>query len=230
MRSDIHTLTYFEGHFLSDTVNPFDVLRISQGALLRLPPGKLIRWAVLRSIAKPAIKENIPLEQTLDTIVTPGRDSWDNAFVINLDFIARVALPGIFGLSGDITGLSENVKQRLRHHIAFYKQWRAFFKNSVVHLLTPVRPKEDRQGWVAFQYQQSGQKVPSLLFVYRLNDGAWRRSFCLRNLDRSGEYLVRSDDEPEVRQRYTGGELMDLGLSVELPRPNCSAVFVIDHA
>jgi alpha-galactosidase len=30
MRLDLHTLAHFDGHFLSDTVNPVDVLRITQ--------------------------------------------------------------------------------------------------------------------------------------------------------------------------------------------------------
>ncbi len=52
MRLDLASLSHFDGQFLSDTVNPVDVLRIWQGALLRLPPGQLIKWAVVRSIGQ----------------------------------------------------------------------------------------------------------------------------------------------------------------------------------
>jgi hypothetical protein len=45
MRGDLATLTHVDGHFLSDSVNPADVLRISQGAFLRLPPGRWYRLA-----------------------------------------------------------------------------------------------------------------------------------------------------------------------------------------
>ncbi len=54
MRSDLHTLSHFDGHFLSDTTEPVDVLRITQGSLLRLPPGRTSKWACLRS-AGPAV-------------------------------------------------------------------------------------------------------------------------------------------------------------------------------
>ena len=90
-----------------------------------------------------------------------------------------------------------------------------------------MRPKEDRQGWVAFQYQQTGQETPSLLFVYRLNDGAVRRSFCLENLDHFKEYTVQSEIENDVVRIYQGHDLMDIGISVDLPRPNSHAAFVI---
>ena len=71
MRLDLNTLSHFDAHFLSDNVNPWDVLRISQSALLRLPPGKISRWLVLRNIG-----EGIPLYGTEITfenrLITPA--------------------------------------------------------------------------------------------------------------------------------------------------------------
>ena len=49
MRLELNMLAHFDAHFLSDTVNPVDTLRILQGTLLRLPPGRLAHWTVLRS-------------------------------------------------------------------------------------------------------------------------------------------------------------------------------------
>ena len=114
MRLDLNTLTHFDGHFLSDAVNPVDVLRISQAAMLRLPPGQIAKWAVLRA--------------DHDEILTPGGASWNNAILADVDFVCRAALPGMFGLSGDLTGLSAEAIARVRQHIDFYKQWREFIR------------------------------------------------------------------------------------------------------
>ena len=227
LRSDLNTLAHFNGHFLSDTVNPIDALRIYQGALLRLPPGRLGRWIVLRAVGKTIPHYGRPLAQTPETLVTPGGATWAESVTVGVDFAARAALPGMLGLSGDIAGLPEETRQRLRHHIAFYKEWRAFIVGSVAHLLTPARRKEERGGWAAIQLQKPGETT-SLLFVYRLDDGAPKKWFPLCGLQAEQIYEVVNDDlADEPARSFSGRELMDSGLPVELAERNSAAVFVV---
>ena len=228
MRLDLNALARFDGHFLSDTVNPVDVLRITQGAWLRVPPGRLARWAVLRAAGRSLPRYGQPLDRAPERVLAPGSGGWEDAFVADVDFICRASLPGMFGFSGDLAGLPDEVRARLRHHAGFYKQWRRFLSASVGHLLTPVRKMSDREGWVAFQLQAADGSGTSLVMAYRLDDGAARRSFPLRELDAGHRYAVSSDDAPgEPALMLTGRELSSAGLPVELASKFSAGIYLV---
>jgi alpha-galactosidase len=228
MRSDSHTLQHFGGHFLSDTVNPFDVLRIYQGALLRALPGRWCKWLVLRSAGQVVPRYLARVEDAPETLLTPAGAVWEPSLSIDLDFAARVALCGLLGLSGDIASLSPASRERLSQHIAFYKAWREFIAGSVAHLLTPPEPKTDRSGWVAFQLSHP-QRPQHLLFVYRLDDAAERQTFYPRDLSPALTYTVRDmDQDAALHQPITGAALMQRGLDVRLPNRNRAAVLVLN--
>jgi alpha-galactosidase len=230
MRLELSSLSHFDGHFLSDTVNPMDVLRITQGALLRLPPGRLTKWAVLRPAGDGIAQYGMPLNQTPERLLTPGGAGWEEAAIASVDFIARTAMPGAFGLSGDLAGLPPGVRSRLRQHIQFFKTWREFIAASLAHLLTPVSGVDDRRGWVAFQLQKPDQSSPSLLFVYRLNDGASSRFIRLRGLDPDQAYQINAGDSTSMPAQISrGSDMMHIGLLVELAQFNSAAVFVITN-
>ena len=171
MRFDLNTLTHFDAHFLTDTVHPVDVLRIWQGALLRLPPGGIIKWAVLRSVGRTMPTYTKSLADSPVTVAAPGGALWEPSETVDLDFAAAVALPGMFGLGGDLAGLPEEAMERLAGHVAFFKQWRTTIRQSFAHLLTPPCAKEDRRGWAAVQLEHLGTG-DHLVFVYRLDDGS----------------------------------------------------------
>ncbi|MCA1809983.1 MAG: alpha-galactosidase, partial [Lentisphaerae bacterium] len=50
MRADLSSLMHYDLYFPSDTANPVDLLRIREGGFLRLPPGRTLNWAVLKSV------------------------------------------------------------------------------------------------------------------------------------------------------------------------------------
>lgn len=226
MRSDARTVAHLDNHFLSDTVAPLDVLRIYQGALLRLPPGRIGKWAVPRHVGNHVPVYGVPLADTPPAIVVPGGATWAPSMTCDIDFAARVALCGMPGFSGDLAGLTADMKQRLRHHVQFYKQWRAFIAGSVAHLLTPPAARQDGAGWVAIQLQHPDQPA-SLLFVYRLDDINATRVFCLRGLDAGQTYAVTDDAGNAAREPASGDSLMRAGLAVSLPAKHTAAVLVI---
>jgi alpha-galactosidase len=231
LRSDLNTLAHFDGHFLSDTVQPVDVLRIAQGALLRLPPGRLAKWACLRSAGRSVIPYGSTPEGAGETILAPWNAGWSTSISASVDFAARAALPGMFGLSGDLAGLPDWARDRLRHHVAFFKRWRDFIAGAVAHLLTPIRPRTDREGWIALQLQEPGGDR-SLLFVYRLDGSVPRQWIRLRGLRASQRYALSDDDRPEETPRgvSSGRALMAEGLEIELRQPFSAAVFSIEPA
>jgi hypothetical protein len=224
---NINDIRYCHGYFISDTVNPKDVLRIHQGTLLRLPPGKLIKWCVLRSVKSVIPLYGIPLEDTPESIIAPTGATWESFVKVDVDFAARIALPGMFSLGGDIASLPGWAKDRLKYSIAFYKKWKGLMLNSVAHLLTPVYPKEDGSGWAAIQLQ-SPEDTASLLFVYRLDDACHTKSFYPQELDKSRRYMVKYESSQDIQQLIvTGEQLMSEGIAVKLPNRNNAEVVII---
>jgi alpha-galactosidase len=226
MRLDLNTLSHFDGHFLSDNVNPWDMLRISQSALLRLPPGKITKWAVIRNSGKsaPIYGSKITFENRLITPAGNGA-TWNEFESVNLEFAVLAALPGAFGLSGDLASLSEKDRSTLQSYTSFYKEWREFISNSSAELLTPVKPLGDRQGWVALQLVNSVYKK-MLLFVYRLESTDDKISLKLRHINSKEKYI------PKVILNCLGkisvSEISEYGnLEIKLPETNSACCCVV---
>lgn len=216
LRQDIAACFHYDCHFISDTVNPIDVLRISQGAWLRLPPGRLARWLVLRSVGRTIPHFDKPVADSDHSVVTPGGATWIRSEKIPLDFAAQAALPGALGLSGDFTNFTPAEIKRLRWYVDFNKQWRALLTNATGYLLTRPAGLEDREGWLGFQMQSSDEST-SVLFFYHLSDGCVRKRFPLCNLNPEIKYLVRRESpEGNSEQSVMGQVLMQTGLDVEL--------------
>jgi alpha-galactosidase len=211
MRSDIQTLAHFDNHFLSDTVNPIDVLRIKQGAWLRLPPGRMSSWVVIRSVGNDVPWYSDAMgDQWPPTIITPEGAGWEMSESVNVAFAAAVTLLGMSGISGDIANLPQSARDELRRLVAFYKKWRRFICGSLGSLLTPPQPKEDRSGW-----------------VYRLYD--WRKVqvFHPQGLDPAAFYLVQREDAAGEGLRLSGEALMSHGLEVSLDHNYRAAIYSI---
>ncbi len=227
MRLDLASVSHCDAHFLSDTVNPVDVVRIGEAALLRLPPGQLTRWAVLRSAGQAIPRYTKSLADSPAAILTPCGPLWEPCELAEVDFIVAAALPGVFGLGGDLTGLPEEAIARLRDHVGFVKRWRGAIRRSDAELLTPTGRKADRQGWAALQLNDP-ESGAALLFVYRLDDGATAKRFVVQGIDAGATYEI-SWHIPAGREAKTvgGGELMSGGIEVALPARRQAAVLVI---
>jgi alpha-galactosidase len=217
MRGDLLSAARFDAHFLSDTVNPVDVLRISQGAWLRMPPGQIERWAVLRSAGQAVPAYGKRTEDSPATVLTPRGGSWDAAETVDLTFALLAAMPGVLGFSGDLAGFDAASRAVLRTGVAFHKRWRRFIRGAVAHLLTPPEPVERREGWIGVQLQdpRGGQ---SLVFVYRLGSCGAPPPMRLANLRSGTRYVLRGGfDETTAGRPLSGADLMSNGL----PWPRC---------
>jgi hypothetical protein len=203
-----------DGHFLSDSVHPVDMLRISQGAWLRLPPGRLMRWAVLRSAGKVVPRYGKRVAGSPATVLTPCGALWEPAETVDLDFALLAAMPGMLGLSGDLSSLSSEQRARVAEAVAFYKKWRHVITGAVAHLLTPPQPIKRREGWVGVQLQAPGDET-GLVFVYRLDNAGVPPPLRLRGLDPARRYTARRGfDEAGEAIECSGEQLMRDGLPV----------------
>lgn len=226
LRTELNTVGHFDGHFLTDTVNPFYVLRISQGAMLRLPPGRLTKWLSIRHYQRTTLYEN-EVKLFPESLMTSKYCCWDEIINTDLDFAARIMMTGIFGLTGDVSNLPEDIMERLAFHIAFFKKWRAFIADSIGYLLTPVEARDHETGWTAIQLQNS-QDTTSLLFVFRLKDMNTGKRIYLQGMEAARNYRIIDPDHADAEPRIlTGRELMTEGLDIRIDWINRAAVFEV---
>lgn len=232
MRGDLATLTHFDGHFLSDTVNPIDVLRIMQGAWLRLPPGRLGLWAVLRSAGHAAPRYGQSQAESPHVIIAPHGAVWEPSETVDLSFAVLVAMPGMLGFSGDLASLPPDALAELREHVAFFKTWREFITGAAGYLLTTPEPISARTGWVGFQLSNPAHAA-SLVFAYRLGVAAQSQRWLLHDLNPSMAYGVRRGIGAGANRVLSGEQLMREGLAIDIPpaggwRGNAAAVYVVE--
>ena len=185
----------------------------SQGTFLRALPGRLIRWAVMKSVS-PNESGRIPMP----TVVTPQAATWGSYESASVDYIMTSASLGMLGVSGDLASLSDEDKRRIAWHIDFYKQYRQDITSASGHLLTPIKRITQRDGWVAFQLC-SRQRDLSLIYVYHLvNDGQSVTRFRLFEVEPSAEYKISRINPEEVVSVFARGEeLCGQGLEVSFP-------------
>ncbi len=231
MRLDLNTLNHFDVHFLSDNVNPWDVLSIYQGALLRLPPGLVNKWAVMRSTGGGIVKYGLDLSQAPKGVITPEGATWDRVTSVNPDFPLKAAMNGILGISGDFSELNEEQFNKVAASIRFYKQWRGFIRSSRAFLLNKPLAKGDRSGWVGIQLQDlQGDK--NLVFIYRLEDSSNKRNFYLKGLRSHERYnisLVDADYNTKIIfEGILGDDLMRNGFLAEINERNNGAIYIVD--
>ena len=216
MRLDLNSLSHTDGHFLSDSVEPVDMLRISQGAFLRLPPGRLTRWAVLRAAPGVLPTYGRTAAESPAAILAPGGAVWEPAETVDLNFALLAAMPGMLGLSGDLAGLPDDALFRIRAHTRFYARWRTFLTGAVCHLLTPPELQSVRSGWIAFQLQQP-RRSTSLVLVYRLGVSGPMPRLQLQGLDATERYTATFGIDAAERRQMRGSELIQNGLPVPMP-------------
>jgi alpha-galactosidase len=189
MRGDLETLCHFDGHFLSDTSNPTDTLRILQGAWLRLPPGRITIWCVLRSASHVVPGWGTSVDNAPPMILVPCGAGWWDLERSDLDLALVDGMPTMMGLGGDLAGLTPEQLKRVTEAVAFYKPWRSFIARAEAHLLTPPAPIEQRDGWVGVQLRSPGADA-SLVFVYRLGNASAAPALCPVGLDAGTHYSV----------------------------------------
>lgn len=166
MRCDLGTLAAHDAHFLSDHAFPEHVVRLTQGALLHVPPGRLTKWSVLRNAGPVPDYYTLLGDRVPDSIINPVGATWDPAQTVPLDQSLVNGLLGIPGFSGNLATLAPEHKIRCREANAFYKQHRAALARSVARPLSPIQLADNRRGWVTFQLTDEHTDT-HFLYVFR---------------------------------------------------------------
>lgn len=226
MRLDLNSLTHFDGQFLSDSVDPTDVLRIFQGSLLRLPPGRMALWTVLRNAGRVIPEYGKATDSSQPVVLTPFGPVWEPCRQTKLTLAVCVGMLGMLGFSGDLAGLEPNERRQILDAVTLYKKWRTFITAASAHLLTPPQPIEQRDGWIGFQYQSPG-RAESLVYIFNLHDHADSRKFRLRTLNPETPYdVLQILPASGATRRLTGQELQEEGVDVSLPARDACLLLV----
>ena len=214
LRCDLATTLLYDLHFVSDNANPFETLRIRQGAFRRLLPGRILNWMVMQ----PEPERRTPISPG-DKVLACAAATWDEAALFPLDYVLISGLLGVPGFSGELADFPPKTLARFAEIVAFYKEHRDFFVRSQVVPLTPDDvPLTDYEALFAFQ-MQSDAAPDTLLFAFTNGfTRKARRAFRLLDLDPDRPYRVQqlfTPDAPETR--LDGRQLMQYGLVVQFP-------------
>jgi alpha-galactosidase len=214
-RVELGTMAAFDGHFLSDNITPTDAVRILQGAALRVPPGRITMWPVVRHYPGKGL-------------FAAKRHGFEEPIPSNIDFLCRICEIGMFGLSGDLASLPPETLSRLKFHVDWYKANRASIVRSSARLLTPPLPVPNDSGWVGIQTDDQTGKIHRLL-AFRFNDPESARVFRMEGLEAGKAYRLTTQDGVNLGEK-SGRELMDQGITVALPAPMTADIISLTAA
>lgn len=134
-----------------------------------------------------------------------------------LDLAAKfqVNMPGMLGLSGDISKWNARTLSVAAREIALYKKIRPMLRHATVYHLTKQANPWHPQTWQALLYvdDSTGQ---ALLFVFRGGAKSSSMNLRLRGLDRSKSYNIVSLTDPANAKVYPAGSLIYHGLEIKL--------------
>ena len=221
LRTDMNTMQHFDGHFICDNVNPYDGQNMYEQLLVRTDPTKIYQWmAVQKGADIPAyFREISNVEKTLMVPAAPGAGFADFER-IDMDFLCKLMVKGMFGISGDITTLDREDREVLGNYIAAYKQMRPMLMESTVSMDAEPTSIGERDRWSALEYYAK-DRDEALIFVYRFGDIRKSHQVFPRHICCEEQYRVTGKEGSRV---MTGAALLTRGIGVELPKRNSGVI------
>jgi Alpha-galactosidase len=223
MRLDLESFKHYDIFFPTDTTNPIDMLRICEGASLRMIPGRLLKWLTLKNVGP--IMPVYPKGGLQTTIITPGRAGWPPAETVDLDFAAKISLCGQLAFTGDLGSFDTPTIAMMKRYVAFAKEWRNFIYNSVAFPLTEVKSIDDRKGFSAIMFTDL-HREKALIFSYRLDSGMDEYCIKLPALERTAVYELSCFDDGIIGS-FTGEELLQKGVALRFIQINSGKILIL---
>lgn len=226
-RNDLHTSMTYDGHFLSDNVNCFDMQFTYEQCCLRLPHYRMIKWLVVNPGAKISLYDSEKIEKT-DTLVTPQHPGagWDEYERITPEFACQLTMAGMVGLSGNFIDLTPEQKAVFTEYVGFYKKYRGFYKEAVLYLSGNPKNAGDREGFYHLQYHRE-RTDEHLVFCYRFATACDTDIIYLKNVEEQAVYLLEDAVKGKVLGEYTGEQLCYRGLEVKYETRHSGKIFIV---
>lgn len=224
MRADLLNVSHYYTHFLSDTVDPVDVIRIGMSVTSSLAPRMTAKWAIVYPTNRGWTIYNREAFDTADLVLSPATGKSDKVSSYELNFVVRAAMTGAMGIGGNIAGLEDNLRKELAEHILFYKKHRDFIQNSVAIPITPVESIDKHNGVSAIQLSDR-EFNRSMLFLYNISSRLRNIKVSPLYLDEAGSYDILDEQKQRITC-CTGAELSSQGLDIECGSGHSRVVFV----
>ena len=200
-------------HFISDTANPSEVIRMRHNAALRLPPQYLSTWSVLAESPFHISSYTDRNRMERRKLFVSADAEWSKILDVSVDYSAATTFAGCPGFSGDLETLSEATLARFRKWIEVYNANADFLTRCVCHLLTAPTKIDDINGWSVMQYENMDGEG-SLIYAYRLNGDVDVFPCYPKNLDFSATYCIETFDGETTE--ISGRELSISGLEIKI--------------
>ncbi|MBB6731793.1 alpha-galactosidase [Cohnella zeiphila] len=213
LRIDLGMARHTHTTFLSDPDWPEHSLQVFWGASTFLAPDACLHW----SYSEWRGEHPNQRFRASDPSLTPER----------FDCYTRISMLHGFGISQKLPELPSWIAERLRLHIADYRQLvRRFVREADLYRLTG-QPLHDGRGdrWSAFQYSLPAEDE-HLLFVFRLAGAEPSRTLKLRELAADARYELTWSQE-ERAETHAGIELLFRGLPFAKMEEESSALIRI---
>lgn len=223
LRTDINTSCACDCHFMTDTVNPVEILRILEGGMLRLPPRVYSKWYVVQQSEDISRWYHNRNGATDSHLLACGDGCWGRVIEVGEDFMEALFVTGPIGFSSKLDRLSPDLKQRIRKTVDFFKSEREFIQKAVCYLLTEPSPVTERRANTMWQLEAlDGSR--SLLFAFRLEDPRQTLKVHPKHIIPEGRYRVTYTGNYTSRgfegSYETDGEsLMEDGVSMHFEMP-----------
>ena len=215
MRTTLGELPCFDQHFISDNGNVLDVLHITQGLMLRFPPGRVLRWLV---IASGGCNELWGFNKD-ETVLQVQNATWKHYEETDLECGLLASMTGVMGFSGDLASFREETLAKIRTYTDYYTSNRDSFQRSLCTLLTPPEQIDHRHGLLAFQLTDPVKDKHFVFTFHRDCDGMTGTVLVLKELCMEKNYSVRKVFGGTGRDQngvFTGKELAQEGLELSL--------------
>jgi len=223
MRLELESFKHYDIFFSTDNTNPIDMLRVCEGAALRLIPGRILKWLTLKNLGPvlPIYSD----EGLKPTVITPGRGGWPPAETVDLDFAAKISLCGQLSFSGDIGSFNASIIAAMKRYVSFAKDWRNFIYNSVAFPLTEAKSIDDRKGFSAIMLTDlKREKV--LIFAYRLDSSVEEYCVKLPSIERTAVYRLECFDKG-YKGEFDGEALLRQGLDLRFEQKNSGQILIL---
>ena len=196
MRTDLSTLQHFDLMFCSDNANPYTMLRTMHGFFLRMLPGRILRWVVVKELQE----DVAAFGEEKNTIITPGEATWEEYERCDLESCLIANFTGVFGFSGSLSSLSAKNRELVKKYISFFKEKRSFMRDAASRYLV------DQERFQVFQQELDGEVILSAFYIAR--DKHAQRTVYPKGLKEDAIYSLDGEN-----LNRTGKDIMENGLS-----------------
>ena len=226
LRNDLRSASHFHTSFLSDTVDPVDVVRIGMSSLSWLSPRMIAKWAVMYPTGNGWTPYDREAFDTGDQVLCPLDVTSARVASHYLEFAMHAAMTGVLGISGNIAGLSSMLKSKVAEQIEFYKKHREFIQNAIGIPLTPVEPISKRDGVAMIQLSDHGFQK-NMIFVYNMQTCGERIQVKPVGLCPEVDYVIMSECGDVIAPVDSGRTVLE-GFEIDCA-PSRSRIILVEN-